>query len=98
MNQLNPELKRLLRWARDSAPVSAEEAPLGFSRKVVRQWCLSPARDSFGMWQRAISKLIWPATAIVVLGLTLLMIERFAQNSSYDLSPAYQVVSMEIIP
>ena len=98
MNQLNSELKRLLRWSRQAGSIPPAPAPFGFSQQVVRRWGRSPANDSFIMWQRAISGLVWPAAVVVLLGMTILMIQRFATNSSYDLSPAYQLVSMELVP
>jgi len=35
MNELDPDLKRLLRWARPSSPTESEEAPFGFSTRAV---------------------------------------------------------------
>ena len=35
MNELDPILKRLLRWARAAAPTQSETAPFGFASRVV---------------------------------------------------------------
>ena len=35
MNELDPDLKRLLKWSRMGAPSMPEEAPFGFSGRVV---------------------------------------------------------------
>lgn len=98
MNQLNPELKRLLRWARETPALPPAEIPLGFSQRVATQWGRRVDRDSLGMWHRAILRSIWPATAVIVLGLAILIAQRFTSNSSYGLSEAYQVVSVELVP
>jgi hypothetical protein len=99
MNQLNPELKRLLRWARQSPVLPPEEVSQGFSQRVVRQhWSSGPVHDSPGMWQRVILGSVWPATAILLLGLAILMLQKFNNHDSYELLPAYEVVSAELIP
>jgi hypothetical protein len=50
------------------------------------------------LWQRAILRSVWPATAVIVLGLAILIVQRFTSNSFYGLSQAYQVVSVELVP
>jgi hypothetical protein len=35
MNQLDPELKRLFKWAREAPPSEPEAAPFGFSGRVL---------------------------------------------------------------
>jgi len=98
MNRLNPELKRLLRWAREAPALPPAEMPLGFSQRVATKWDRLVDRDSLGMWQRAILGSVWPATAVILLGLTILIVQRFTSNSFYGLSQAYPVVSLELVP
>jgi hypothetical protein len=98
MNQLNPELKRLLRWARKAPALAPEDCSWGFPQRVVKRWCGLPAGDAPGHWQRVISGSIWPAAAVLLVGLAILLVQSFASNSAYDFSPAYQVVSIELVP
>lgn len=42
MNQLDPDLKRLMKWSRMASPSGSEEAPFGFSHRVLA--CRRPAR------------------------------------------------------
>jgi hypothetical protein len=98
MNRLNPELKRLLSWARQAPALPPAEIPLGFSQRIATRWSGWPTRDLTGMWQRAILRSLWPATAVIVVGLAILIVQRFTSNSFYGLSQAYQVVSVELVP
>jgi len=98
MNQLNPELKRLLRWAREAPALPPAEIPLGFSQRVAARRSEFSDRGLMGMWQRAIVGSVWPATAVILLGLALLIVQRFTSNSLYGLSQAYTVVSVELVP
>ena len=35
MNELDPDLKRLIKWAREASPTKPGEAPFGFARRVL---------------------------------------------------------------
>ena len=43
MNNLDPELKRLLKWASAASPAPPESAPLGFSGRVLASAKRTPA-------------------------------------------------------
>ena len=98
MNHLNPELKRLMRWAKQASPVPPTAMPLGFSQKVNRAWAEGPVGDALGMWQRAIARSAWAGAAIILLALAIFMTQWLTASSSYDFGPAYQVVSTDFIP
>ena len=98
MNKMDPELKRLLRCARQAPTLPPEQCPWSFAERVVQRWGAFRVQDHLGMWQRVVLGSVWPAAAVLLLGLGILALQRYQANSSYDLSPAYQVVSVDLIP
>lgn len=98
MNRLTPELHRLITWAKAAPQPEPPPAPAGFAARVSARWCRRAAPDLFLTWQRAVWASAWAAAAIIGLGLVLLSSQRLGSNSGYDLSPAYQVVSTELVP
>jgi hypothetical protein len=98
MNGLDPELKRLMRLAKPPPEVPPVAAPIGFATRVATRWCSTSAFSLFGIWQKAIWGSALAAAAVIVLGLALITAQRLQTNSTYDVSPAYQVVSTELIP
>lgn len=97
MSEMDPELKRLLRWARQAPALPPAQYPWGFADRVVQRRA-SWVQDNLGMWQRVVLGSVWPAAAVLLLGLGILALQHYHSNSSYDLSPAYQVVSLDLIP
>ena len=101
MNRLPPELQRLITWAK-AAPAAPELEPPparpGFATRVSARWCQLGESDLLLTWQRAVWASAWAAAAIIGVGLVLLSSQRLGSNSGYDLSPAYQVVSTELVP
>jgi hypothetical protein len=98
MNRTDPELKRLFGWARSAPPPLTAQAPLGFSQRVVRLWLQAGPPEVFWLWQKAIVKSAWAAAAIILAGLALLTAQRAGRASAYDFTPAYEVVSTQIVP
>jgi len=98
MNRLTPELQRLITWAKAAPDAAPPQAPAGFASRVSARWFNAPPADPFMIWQKAIWASAWAAAAIIGLGLVLLNSQRTDTNSAYDVSPAYQVVSTELVP
>jgi len=98
MNEMDPELKRLLRLSRQAPALPPEQCPWGFADRVVQRWCAFRVQDNLGIWQRVVLGSVWPAAAVLLLGLGILALQYYHANSSYDLSPAYKVVSVDLIP
>jgi hypothetical protein len=97
MNHIPPELKRLMRWAHQ-APASPTELPYGFSQRVVHLWRTERPFDSLWIWQRAIWKSGWAAALVILFGLAVLALQKGNNRSPYDVSPAFEVVSTELVP
>lgn len=67
MNELDPDLKRLIRWACAASPSKPEEAPFGFSRRVVA--CRRQASPTLLQeLQRAAWGLAGASLALIVCG------------------------------
>lgn len=97
MNPLSPELRRLIARAKTAPPWPVPPVPAGFAARVLAG-CDNPgAADLLQTWSRAVWASAWAAVGIIGLGLVLLRSER-QMHSAYDLSPAYQVVSTELVP
>lgn len=98
MSELSPQLKRLIRCARLESPPPVPPVPLGFALRVARSGLTAPAPDPLELWQSVLRKSSWAAAAVLLLGLGFLSAQWLHQNSAYDLSTAYDVVSMEVVP
>jgi len=73
--------------------------PLGFESRVLRACQSSSSNDdAFRVWQGAVWKSAWAAATVLLVGLTVLAVQRLGSKSAYDFSPAYEVVSTELIP
>lgn len=98
MNRLTPELERLIVWARQAPELRPKAPPAGFAVRVARCWCAPSPNSLIGIWQEAIWGSAWAAAAVIVLGLALLGAQKLKTSSSYDVSPAFQLVSTELVP
>jgi hypothetical protein len=98
MTRLNPELKKLINWARQAPAAEETPIPPWFAARVASHWCAAAPNGLFGTWQKAISGSAWAAAVVIVLGLALITVQKLQTNSTYDVSPAYQVVSTELVP
>ena len=98
MSRLSPELRRLIHWARQAPEAKQATIPPWFAARVATQWCAAGPMGPFGAWQRAIWGSAWAAAVVIVLGLAVITAQKLQTNSTYDVSPAYQVVSSELIP
>ena len=96
MNQLSPELKRLMRWAREAPPQPSRQPPPGFAAGVIFR--RDAPLSELAVWQNVIWRSAWAATALILLGVAVLTSHKLKPDSPFDTSPAYQVVSMKFIP
>jgi hypothetical protein len=97
MNPLAPELKRLMRWAKQAPPNSQDTIPPYFAARVVAH--MSHQQPSLtALWQKAVWGSAWAAAAVILIGAALLTAQKLRPSSPYDFGVAYRVVSMELIP
>ena len=73
MNELDPALKRLMRWSRLASPRPLEEAPFGFAGRVAASSNLVSAPTLLNELQRISWGLACVSLAVIVSGFLLLM-------------------------
>jgi hypothetical protein len=98
MNSLDPELRRLIRWARQAPEPPPEPPPLGFVARVAARAAGELAPPQPAWWLRLQDLALWSSLAIVVLGLTLATRQVRAPATAYDLAPAFQFAAHTIAP
>lgn len=98
MNQLDPELKRLIHWARQHEAQAAEPLPYGFAVRVAalgRAELLSAET----VWGHRLRWLAASASLIVVAGgLALWSGRRQPAENAYNFAPAYYFAARNIAP
>lgn len=98
MNQLDPELKRLIRWARIHAASSAEAPPFGFAVRVAAQ-AQAEVLTAEPPWGH---RLRWVAALLSLLvvggGLALWSGQRAPTANAYNVTPAYYLAARNIAP
>jgi hypothetical protein len=98
MNRLSSDLKGLMRWARRAPAPLPPPASFPFSQRVARAWTSQALPDPLTLWQNAVWRSALAATAVILLGLALLAVQHSTPASPYDFSPAYEIVSSDLIP
>ena len=98
MNSLDPELRRLIRWARQAPAPALEPPPLGFIARVAARAAGELAPPEPGWWLRLQNLALWSSLAIVVLGLTLATRQARTPATTYDLAPVFQFAAHTIAP
>lgn len=96
MNSLDPELRRLIRWARQAPGPVPEPPPLGFLARVAARAAGELPAPEPGWWVRLQNLALWSSLAIVVVGLTLA--NRHGRAPAYDVTPAFHFAAHTIAP
>ena len=99
MNELDPDLKRLLKWARRASPSRPEAAPFGFSGRVLAGTREVQAPTLLQELQENAWGLTWVSLALIVCGGLMLASERSAPSTpAAELPPALSFVASSITP
>jgi hypothetical protein len=96
MNELDPALKRLLKWARQASPSKPEEAPYGFPGRVLASRRPARASTLFQELQRAAWGLSWAALALIVCGGLVLVSQRSAPPPTQEFSTALSFLASNL--
>ena len=97
MNRLDPDLKRLMRWARQ-APPRGEQAPFGFATRVVASSGAQPGLPAILTLQRLVGVSAWFSAAIILCGGIFFASQIQDSASVFDFAPAYQFIARSIAP
>lgn len=88
MNQLDPELKRLLKWARAASPPKPEDVPFAFSGRVLASRKPPQALTLFEDLQKTAWGLSCVALALIVCGTLVLVSQRSSPPPAEEFSSA----------
>ncbi len=96
MNKIDPILKRLMNWSRQSdASQLSNEAPFGFSARVVARWQSLKAPDLF--LERLVAVAAWVSVVVIVFGGAFLWQQRHGVEANYPLPTAYQLAGARLL-
>lgn len=98
MNQLDPELRRLIRWARKAGTDSPAGPPTGSSCRFAARWRDAAGIDEPPTWQRLQFTASWCSLAIVAAGLVFWGSRYYHATTAYDFAPAYQLIAQNVAP
>ena len=98
MSQLDPELRRLIRWSGAAREQLPEEAPFGVAARMAGHLRKNVAPDEPAWWPRLQLVAAWLSVAILVAGGTIWATRLHATASAYDFTPAYQLIAQNIAP
>ncbi len=88
MNQLDPDLKRLLKWAKAASPPKSTEAPFGFSGRVWASRTPAQSPTLFQELQSTAWEFSCAALALIVCGAIVLMSQRASAPPTGEFSSA----------
>ena len=97
MNRLNPNLKRLMQWAR-SGSAERFEIPPGFAARMAARAQQEPSLSDTEILQavillRLLRPIGWVSATTILAGLVVLFLQDPVGASTLDLIPAYQLVA-----
>jgi len=98
MSQLDPDLKRLLKWARAAMPSKPEEAPFGFCGRVLA----SPRRPQVPSLLHELQQTAWSLTCVALVmiacGCLVLASQRSVPAPAADLPSALSYLASNLVP
>ncbi len=99
MNRLDPDLKRLMIWSRHAPPpASPDDAPLGFSSRVVAGWHLeSPIAPILDL-QRYVAIAAWASALVILCGVLFFVNQTRAPKLAVDFTSAAQFLARYVAP
>jgi hypothetical protein len=88
MNELDPALKRLLKWAREASSAQSEEAPFGFSGRVLASRKPVQILTFFHDLQRSAWGLSFVALGLILCGALVWISQRSSPPPTEEVSSA----------
>jgi hypothetical protein len=97
MKELDPGLKRLLEWARTDSAHESEEAPFGFSGRVVASLGRAQSATLFQELQRTALGLVWGSIALVICGGLVLLSQRATAAPGSEISSVLNFIANNLL-
>jgi len=97
MNELDPDLKRLLKWAREASPTRPEEAPFGFCGRVLASRKSFQAPSLLQELQRSAWTLSWASLALIICGGLVLITQFSSLPATGGLSSALSFLASNFV-
>jgi len=98
MNKLDPDLKRLLKWAREASPSKPEEAPFGFSGWVLASRKQVQPPTLLQELERAAWTLTCGSLVLIVCSGIVLASQRSAPPPTGEFSSALSFLASNLAP
>ena len=98
MNRLDPDLKRLMKWAQRAPETASSEAPFGFSTRVVARWQPEDSLTLLAAWQRAVTFAGWVSGLLIVAGVAFFLTQQQPVSTADNFVTAYQALAKSIVP
>jgi hypothetical protein len=96
MNELDPDLKKLIKWSREASPSRPNEAPFGFAGRVLASRNGVQAPTLFQELQQAAWGLRWASLALIICGGLVLAMQRSAPPPTGELSSALSYLASNL--
>ena len=98
MNRLNPELKRLMNWARPGPAQKPDQAPLGFATRVLAGLESEHPAPALVVLERLVAISAWASAVVIVCGLIFLASQPRSSESALNFTSPYQFLAKNILP
>jgi hypothetical protein len=96
MNELDPDLKRLLKWARAASPWKSEQVPFGFLGRVLACGKEAPVSTLFQQLHRTAWGLSCVALGLILCGALVLISQRSSPASTEEFSLALSFLASNL--
>lgn len=98
MNQLHPELRRLIRCPSAAEHSSTPSAPLGFAGRVIAIWRAEHLTTEPWWWRRMQVVTAWASAILIAAGIALWAGHQSTLVPTHDIFHAYQLAVRNFTP
>jgi hypothetical protein len=96
MNELDPDLRRLLKWVRAASPSKSEQVPFGFFGRVLAAGKEGPVPTLFQELHRTAWGLSCVALGLILCGALVLISQRASPPSTEEFSLALSFLASNL--
>jgi hypothetical protein len=96
MNELDPDLQKLIKWSREASPSKINESPFGFAGRVLASRKVIHASTLFQELQQTAWGLRWASLALIICGGLVLAMQSSAPPPTGELSSALSYLASNL--